>query len=147
MSSLMLFKRKEAHRVTDEPSYLLPTFRNGFVPRDYFNLELRHHQMLFIVFIVLSSFVFNLRMQNYEISLNLQIFCCFFCILLKKNNKSLHFMRIITIFAIDKPFVTICLQDLSLYDEVGSVLHQPLFMKTGRRLTSLFLLLYLPADG
>ena len=56
-------------------------------------------------------------------------------------------MRIITIFAIDKPFVTICLQDLSLYDEVGSVLHQPLFMKKGRRLTSLFLLLYLPADG
>ena len=49
--------RKEARRVTDEPLfYLMLTECNGFVPRDYSNLELRHHQLLDITFILLVLF-------------------------------------------------------------------------------------------
>ena len=57
--------RKEARRVTDEPLYLNANTCNGFVPRDYFNLELRHHQMLDITFILLV--LFSIRWQKYTI--------------------------------------------------------------------------------
>lgn len=61
--------RKEARRVTDEPLfYLMLTECNGFVPRDYFNLELRHHQMLDITFILLV--LFSIRWQKYTIFSN-----------------------------------------------------------------------------
>jgi hypothetical protein len=47
------------------------------VPRDYFNLELRHHQMLFIVVILPSFLDFGGKITHY--SVNPQIFGRFFC--------------------------------------------------------------------
>ena len=56
----MIQNRKETRRVTDEPLYLNDNIDNGFVPRDYFNPELRHHQMLFIAFITLCLAMFKI---------------------------------------------------------------------------------------
>lgn len=47
----MFNEKKWTRRVTDEPLLFCHESMHGFVPRDYFNPELRHHQMLNIAFI------------------------------------------------------------------------------------------------
>ena len=72
----LVINRKRGRRANDEPLLLsvLKTIYNGYVPRDYLNLELRHHHILFIVFmlcLVLFLIYGDKGTHNY---LNLQIF-------------------------------------------------------------------------
>ena len=72
----LVINRKRGRRANDEPLLLsvLKTIYNGYVPRDYLNLELRHHQLLFIVFmlcLILFLIYGDKITHNY---LNLQIF-------------------------------------------------------------------------
>ena len=72
----LIINRKRGRRANDEPLLfsVLKTIYNGYVPRDYLNLELRHHQLLFIVFmlyLVLFLIYGDKVTHNY---LNLQIF-------------------------------------------------------------------------
>ena len=53
---------------------MIMTISNGFVPRDYLNLELRHHQILFIVLMLYESVLITFRRQKYTFSFNLPNF-------------------------------------------------------------------------
>ena len=88
----------------------MTTLIYGYVPRDFYNLELRHHQTLFIAFMCLVLFIYGCKITLFL--LICKLFRTFFCLLIEKVLKNLHFIAELSIFAADKPFETIA-QDLS----------------------------------
>lgn len=72
---------------------------NGYVSRDFYNLELRHHQMLNIAFIVFeSNFVLIYGCKFTLFILICKHFATFFACLVEKLLKNLHFIQKIPIF-------------------------------------------------
>ena len=80
MLDILLLKEKRTAALPTSPLIFMTTC-NGFVPRDCYCLELRHHQMLFIVVIVLSSFVLIYGCKITCFLLICKLFCFFFIIL------------------------------------------------------------------
>ena len=76
----LVINRKRGRRANDEPLLLsvLKTIYNGYVPRDYLNLELRHHHILFIVFMLCLVLFLIYGDKGTHYSLNLQIFSLLF---------------------------------------------------------------------
>lgn len=51
-------KRKKACRACDEPLSVMTLHTcTGFVPRDFQNLELRHHQVFTFIIVIILSFL------------------------------------------------------------------------------------------